>query len=174
MAGSLASVRSRRWSQPVSGRQTKGGFRTAQFEVAFADDLPFQDDRFDAMVSRIGVVFVPSPVDAVREMPRVLIPGGKLALAVWHAQESNPFFYTLSRVMERYVDSPPLAPAAPDALRFFLKVPVEEVSTILRVRRQPVNLAVCVPSADAQSEHDLGHRRGYGRIDSCSDRVRYG
>jgi SAM-dependent methyltransferase len=96
----------------------RGGFGNTQFDVAFADDLPFPADSFDAVVSRFGVMFVPSPVDAVREMLRVLKPGRKLALAVWHLPESNPFFYTLSQVMERYVDSPPPEPDAPDAFRF--------------------------------------------------------
>jgi ubiquinone/menaquinone biosynthesis C-methylase UbiE len=94
------------------------GFRNAQFEVASADRLPFPADTFDAVVSRFGVMFFPSPVDGVREMLRVLKPGRKLALAVWHFAENNPFHYTLSRVIERFVDSPPPAPDAPDAFRF--------------------------------------------------------
>ena len=93
-------------------------FKNAQFEVAPADQLPFSADTFDAAVSRFGVMFFPSPVDAVREMLRVLKPAGKLALAVWHLAENNPFFYTLSRVLGRYVDSPPPAPDAPDPFRF--------------------------------------------------------
>lgn len=94
------------------------GFRNTQFDVAFADDLPFPADTFDAVVSRFGVMFLPSPVDGVREMLRVLKPGRKLALAVWHLAEENPYHYALSRVIERYVDSPPTAPDAPDAFRF--------------------------------------------------------
>jgi ubiquinone/menaquinone biosynthesis C-methylase UbiE len=94
------------------------GLKNAQFDVAFADHLPFPPDTFDAVISRFGVMLFPSPVDAVREMLRVLKPGRKLALAVWHFAERNPFHYTLSRVIERYVDSPPLAPDAPDAFRF--------------------------------------------------------
>jgi ubiquinone/menaquinone biosynthesis C-methylase UbiE len=94
------------------------GFRNAQFDVAFADHLPFPADTFDAVVSRFGAMFFPAPVDAVREMLRVLKPGRKLALAVWHFAERNPFFYTLQRIIERYVDSPPPAPDAPDAFRF--------------------------------------------------------
>jgi SAM-dependent methyltransferase len=94
------------------------GLGNAQFEVADIDHLPFPDDSFDAVVSRFGVMFFPSPVDAVREMLRVLKPGRKLALAVWHLAERNPFFYATSRVLERYVASPPPEPDAPDAFRF--------------------------------------------------------
>ena len=94
------------------------GFRNAQFEVASADRLPFPADIFDAVVSRFGVMFFPSPVDGVREMLRVLKPGRKLALAVWHFAENNPFHYSLARVIERFVDSPPPPPDAPDAFRF--------------------------------------------------------
>src|SRR5436305_11634173 len=39
------------------------GLNHASFEVAFADSLPFPDNTFDAVVSRFGVMFVPSPVD---------------------------------------------------------------------------------------------------------------
>ncbi|HEV7513198.1 MAG TPA: class I SAM-dependent methyltransferase [Candidatus Acidoferrum sp.] len=94
------------------------GLKNAKFEVAFADDLPFSAGTFDAVISRFGVMFFPAPLDAVRELLRVLKPGRKLALAVWHFAERNPFHYALSRVIDRYVDSPPLAPDALDAFRF--------------------------------------------------------
>lgn len=94
------------------------GLRNAQFDVALADRLPFPAGTFDSVVSRFGVMFFPSPVDAVREMLRVLKPGKKLALAVWRPAEENPFFYALSRIMDRYVDSPAPPPDAPDTFRF--------------------------------------------------------
>jgi len=94
------------------------GFRNAQFDVAFADHLPFPAETFDAAVSRFGAMFFPSPVDAVREILRVLKPGRNLALAVWHFAENNPFHYAVARVIERFVDSPPPPPDAPDAFRF--------------------------------------------------------
>jgi ubiquinone/menaquinone biosynthesis C-methylase UbiE len=94
------------------------GFRNTQFDIASADHLPFPADSFDSVVSRFGVMFFPSPVDAVREMLRVLKPERKLALAVWHSAETNPFFHTISQVIDRFVDSPPLAPDAPEPFRF--------------------------------------------------------
>jgi SAM-dependent methyltransferase len=94
------------------------GIKNVQFDVAFADRLPYPNDTFDAAISRFGVMFFPSPVDAIREMLRALKPGGKLALAVWHFAERNPFHHSLARVIDRHVESPPLAPDALDAFRF--------------------------------------------------------
>jgi ubiquinone/menaquinone biosynthesis C-methylase UbiE len=97
---------------------TRLGLKNMQFDLAFADQLPFPDDSFDSVISRFGVMLFPSPVNAAREMLRVLKPGRKLAFAVWHFAERNPFHYSLSRVIDRYVPSPPVAPDALDTFRF--------------------------------------------------------
>jgi SAM-dependent methyltransferase len=86
--------------------------------VAFAESLPFAADSFDAVVSRFGVMFFRSPLDSVREWLRVLKPGGRIAVAVWHFVERNPFHHVVAQVVQRYVDSPPPAPDSPDAFRF--------------------------------------------------------
>jgi ubiquinone/menaquinone biosynthesis C-methylase UbiE len=92
--------------------------RNASFEAAVAEKLPFPDNSFDAVVSRFGVMFFPSPVAGVREMLRVLKPGGRIALAVWHYAEKNPFHSVVANIVDRYVETTPLAPDAPDAFRF--------------------------------------------------------
>jgi SAM-dependent methyltransferase len=94
------------------------GHGNARFDVAFTDNLPFPSDTFDAVVSRFGAMFFPSPVTAVREMLRVLKPEKKLVLAVWHLPERNPFFYTVSRALEKFMDATPPQADAPDAFRF--------------------------------------------------------
>jgi ubiquinone/menaquinone biosynthesis C-methylase UbiE len=88
------------------------------FEVAPADRLPFASGAFDAVVSRFAAMFFPSPLEAIREILRVLQPPGTMALAVWHFADRNPFHYVFSRVIERYVESTPASPDAPDAFRF--------------------------------------------------------
>jgi len=94
------------------------GLHNASFAVALADKLPFPANTFDVVVSRFGVMFFPSPVDSVRECLRVLKPGGRISLAVWHFAERNPFHYLVARVVEQYVASTPPPPDSPDAFRF--------------------------------------------------------
>ena len=91
-----------------------------RFGVAGADSLPFPNDSFDAVLCRFGVMFFPSPIDGVREMLRVLKPGKKVALAVWHYRDSNPFHCSLARIVDRFAPEPSLPPDAPDAFRFAL------------------------------------------------------
>jgi SAM-dependent methyltransferase len=110
---------------PVPGRVAaarraadKMGAGNAQFEVGYPEALPFPDGSFDAVVSRFGVMFFASPVDGVREMLRVLKPGGRLAMAAWHVAEANPFFTVVTRLMDRYFAPPLSQPDAADAFRF--------------------------------------------------------
>lgn len=53
----------------------------ADFRVADAQDLPFDDDSFDFILSVYGVQFAPDQEKAAREMLRVCTPGGKVGLA---------------------------------------------------------------------------------------------
>jgi len=104
--------------------------QNASFEVAFSDSLPFPANTFDAAVSRFGVMFFPSPVDCVRDVLRVLKPGARIAMAVWHFAERNPFDYTVSQVVERYVESTAPTQCSPDMFRF--AKPGELLAVLLR------------------------------------------
>jgi SAM-dependent methyltransferase len=55
----------------------------ARFGVADARELPFEDDRFDAVVSGLVLNFIPGPERALAEMVRVARPGGTVAAYVW-------------------------------------------------------------------------------------------
>jgi SAM-dependent methyltransferase len=95
------------------------GLTNVKFRQCAADSLSFEDDTFDAAVSRLGAMFFPDPPAALREMLRVVRPGGAVSLAVWHRSDLNPFAYVVTSVMSRYVETPPAAaPGAPDAFRF--------------------------------------------------------
>ncbi|WP_370619753.1 class I SAM-dependent methyltransferase [Mumia sp. Pv 4-285] len=50
---------------------------------AAAEDLPFTDDSFDAVLAQLVVHFMADPVAGLREMRRVAAPGGLVAACVW-------------------------------------------------------------------------------------------
>jgi SAM-dependent methyltransferase len=58
------------------------------FERADAEELPFADGTFDAAICGLGLMYVPDPVGALREMRRTLRPGGRAAAAVWGARHN--------------------------------------------------------------------------------------
>ncbi len=94
------------------------GIANVGFRQCMAHALPFGDNSFDVVISRLGVMFFPDPVAALREMLRVTKPGGALALAVWQETEQNPFLHVVTEVLSRYVEAPPADPDAPGAFRF--------------------------------------------------------
>jgi len=61
--------------------------KIANFEIDFregdAEALPFDEGRFDVVVSQFGHMFAPRPDVVMREMLRVLKPGGTVAFATW-------------------------------------------------------------------------------------------
>jgi SAM-dependent methyltransferase len=54
-----------------------------EFFEADVEALPFQNAEFDVVLSQFGHIFAPRPDVAVREMLRVLRPGGTIAFASW-------------------------------------------------------------------------------------------
>lgn len=60
------------------------------FRVVDAQELPFDDDSFDTAACQFGLMFVPDKPRALRELRRVLRPGGTLLLSTWNTLDHNP------------------------------------------------------------------------------------
>jgi SAM-dependent methyltransferase len=58
----------------------------ARFQVGDAESLPFPDASFDVVMSLIGAMFAPRPHLVARELTRVCVPGGTIAMANWTAE----------------------------------------------------------------------------------------
>jgi len=55
-----------------------------------AEAMPFDDDHFNCVVSQFGLMYFENQESAIREMMRVLQPGGSFAVVVWDKLDSNP------------------------------------------------------------------------------------
>lgn len=94
------------------------GLTNVVFQQCAAESLPFDSNSFDAVVSRLGVMFFPDPLAALREMLRVTKSGGAVSLAVWYKSELNPFSHAITNVVARYFEATPADPNVPGAFRF--------------------------------------------------------
>eukprot|EP00056_Hartaetosiga_gracilis_P001632 m.46229 g.46229 ORF g.46229 m.46229 type:complete len:324 (+) comp10716_c0_seq2:182-1153(+) len=61
--------------------------------VADVCDLPYPDNHFDVAVFQFGMMFVEDKPKAIRELSRILKPGGVLIMSTWDAVERNLLFY---------------------------------------------------------------------------------
>ncbi len=66
-----------------------------------AEALPFPDASFDAVVSQFGLMFFEDRRAAIREMARVLRPGGRLAVAVWDSLDRTPGYAAMTALLKR-------------------------------------------------------------------------
>ena len=56
---------------------------TIEWHEGDVEELPFDDERFDVVVSQFGHIFAPRPDVAIAQMLRVLRPGGTIAFSTW-------------------------------------------------------------------------------------------
>lgn len=68
---------------------------------AVAMDLP--DTSFDAILCQQGLQFFPDRLAALREMYRVLVPGGRVLLSVW--KSPSPYNIAVGEALEQYVSA---------------------------------------------------------------------
>ncbi len=78
------------------------------FDEGDAEQLPYPDQSFDAVVSMFGAMFAPRPDLVAQELARVLRPGGLLAMANWNPES---FSGAMFRVSGKHAPGAPGIPA---------------------------------------------------------------
>jgi SAM-dependent methyltransferase len=90
--------------------RTRPGAKLAQFRQAGAQALPFADNSFDAAIMALVISFVPDPLQAVREMARVVRPGGTVATYMWDGPGGGLPLEPVNRAMRSIGITPGLSP----------------------------------------------------------------
>jgi SAM-dependent methyltransferase len=74
------------------------------FQEADAEDLPFADDSFDAVLSTCGAMFAPDQERTAAELLRVCRPGGRIGMVNW---VPDGYVAALFRAIGRHLPPPP-------------------------------------------------------------------
>jgi ubiquinone/menaquinone biosynthesis C-methylase UbiE len=113
--GNATLAAARRWADVTStdyvGSLLERGRKRAEaeglgvtFQEADAENLPFADNSFDAVLSTFGVMFTPNQEQAAKEMLRVCRAGGKIGLANW---TPDGMIGRLFKVLGQYIPPAP-------------------------------------------------------------------
>jgi ubiquinone/menaquinone biosynthesis C-methylase UbiE len=85
----------------------EAGHANLRAQVMDAERLDLEPASFDAVISRLGLMFLPHLDRALRGIRRVLVPGGKLATIVYSSPERNPLFSLLAPIAWRHTHTRP-------------------------------------------------------------------
>lgn len=95
--------------------EAKRGAPGIEWQIADMMALQFADESFDCVVCQFGMMFVPDKTAAMRELRRVLKPGGRLLFNVWDSLAANGFSRIANDVIKHWTQ--------PEPVRFYEAAP---------------------------------------------------
>ena len=84
---------------------------TRELDGEVLDELPAE--AFDAVISRVGLIYFPDQQKALVGMKHVLKPGGRIGAIVYSTAENNAFFAIPVSIIRRRAKLPPPLPGQP-------------------------------------------------------------
>ncbi len=91
----------------------RAGHDNIETKVLDGEDLDVPAGTFDAVISRVGLIYFPDQQKALAGMKRALKPGGRVAAIVYSTAENNKFFSIPVSVIRRRANLPPPLPGQP-------------------------------------------------------------
>jgi len=91
----------------------QAGLKNVETRVMDGENLELEAEAFDAVISRVGLIYFPDQQRALTGMRHVLKPGGKMAAIVYSTAENNTFFSLPVAIIRRRAQLPPPLPGQP-------------------------------------------------------------
>ena len=90
------------------------GLTNVETRMMDGEDLDeLEADSFDAVISRVGLIYFPDQQKALTGMRRLLKPGGRIAAIVYSTAENNRFFSIPISIIRQRAQLPPPLPGQP-------------------------------------------------------------
>jgi SAM-dependent methyltransferase len=97
----------------AAARASELGVENVTTRTLDLERLDEPDNSFDVVVCREGLMLVPEPARAAREIRRVLRPGGRAALTVWGPRAQNPWLAVVFDTVSEHIGEPVPPPGVP-------------------------------------------------------------
>jgi len=91
----------------------KQGLANVETERMDGENLDVPESSFDAVISRVGLIYFPAQQKALAGMRRALKPGGRVAAIVYSTPDKNQFFSTPVSIIRRHANLGPPLPGQP-------------------------------------------------------------
>ena len=89
------------------------GLKQIETRAMDGEELDLPDASFDAVLCRLGLMYMPHPVTALREWRRALRPGGRVAVVVFSTPDRNSWGAMPASIIRRRTQLPPPVPGQP-------------------------------------------------------------
>ena len=97
----------------ATARAAERGLGNVTGRVLDLEEIDEPDDAYDVVLCREGLMLVPDPARAAREIGRVLRPGGRAVLTVWGPRARNPWLAVVFDVVGAQLGAPMPPPGIP-------------------------------------------------------------
>jgi SAM-dependent methyltransferase len=97
----------------AAGEARRAGLAGVATRTLDGEALDVEPGSFDAVVSRLGVMYFPDKLRSLAEQRRALVPGGRVGAIVFAEPERNGFFSVPIGIVRRRAGLPPPAPGLP-------------------------------------------------------------
>lgn len=84
-------------------RSASGGLESIEWREGNATAMPLSEKTFDLVFCQQGLQFFPDRLAALKEMKRVLVPVGRLALSVWSSISNSPGYSLLEQALKNHI-----------------------------------------------------------------------